>query len=323
MYKKLITINDEEVYVKRIGDQFLIHEMIFKYVSPFIQSISQTLSIRGIDSLKKRTLGSLNIQELINAKIAESLNHKEKLGVAIEEQIADAWNIIESQKRMFERCEKAILFLESKQLDSTRLIEIKSLVEIQLTVSFMRYDLACSMSTYLTASSNTEHSIAFMRAYIIETSALSHLYGYNEKHSEKSIWNKIKAIPEFKSISSSNEIENDLKFLTSNANSTKRNLYTHYREDAKLNISERWQCANEINHLKELLQMLHLVRLCKNINQFLVSLITAMDSTIKEENKEMLKPIKKIRDLASKNKRKDIVEMSDKLLSIFYDKNLQ
>ena len=76
MYKKLITINDEEVYVKRIGDQFLIHEMIFKYVSPFIQSISQTLSIRGIDSLKKRTLGSLNIQELINAKIAESLNHK-------------------------------------------------------------------------------------------------------------------------------------------------------------------------------------------------------------------------------------------------------
>ena len=162
MYKKLITINDEEVYVKRIGDQFLIHEMIFKYVSPFIQSISQTLFIRGIDSLKKRTLGSLNIQELINAKIAESLNHKEKLGVAIEEQIADAWNIIESQKRMFERCEKAILFLESKQLDSTRLIEIKSLVEIQLTVSFMRYDLACSMSTYLTVSSNTEHSIAFM-----------------------------------------------------------------------------------------------------------------------------------------------------------------
>lgn len=215
MYKKLITINDEDVYVKRIGDQFLIHEMIFKYVSPFIQLISQTLS-RGVDSVKKRTLRSLNIQKLINVKIAESLNHKEKLGVAIEEQVADAWNIIESQKRMFERCEKAILFLESKQLDSTRLIEIKSLVEIQLVVSFMRYDLACSMSTYLTASSNAERSIAIMRAYIIETSALSHLFGYNEKHKEKSIWNKIKAIPEFKSISSSNEIENDLKFLTSN-----------------------------------------------------------------------------------------------------------
>ena len=111
MYKKLITINDEEVYVKRIGDQFLIQEMIFKYISPFIQSISQTLSIRGVDSVKKQTLGSLNIQELINVKIAESLNHKEKLGVAIEEQVADAWNIIESQKRMFEWCEKAILFL--------------------------------------------------------------------------------------------------------------------------------------------------------------------------------------------------------------------
>lgn len=90
-----------------------------------------------------------------------------------------------------------------------------------------------------------------------------------------------------------------------------------------MNISERWQCANEINHLKELLQMLHLVRLCKNINHFLVSLITAMDSTMKEENKEILKPIRKIRDIASKNKRQDIIEMSDKLLSIFYDKRSQ
>lgn len=323
MYKNLITINDEDVYVKRIGDQFLIHEMILKYVSPFIQSISQTLSNGGLDSVKPRILNSLNIQELINTKIATSLNNQEKFGVAIEEQAADAWNTIESQKRMFERCEKAIAFLESKQLDCTRLIEVKSLVEMQLAVSFMRYDLVCSMNTYLTASSNAERSITFMRAYRIEIGALSHLYGYNESYRERSIWNKIKNIPEFKSMSLSNEIENELKILTSNLDSTKRNLYTHYREDAKLNISERWQCANEIDHPKELLQMLHLVTLCKNINQFLVSLITVMDSTIKEKNKEMLKPIRKIKELASKYKRQDIVEMSDKLLSIFYDKSSQ
>lgn len=46
-----------------------------------------------------------------------------------------------------------------------------------------------------------------------------------------------------------------------------------------------------------------------------------MNSTEKERNEEMLNPIRKIRELASRNNRFDIVEMSDKLLSIFlYDK---
>ena len=34
MYSKLISLNDEDVYAKRIGDQLLIHDMIFKYVFP-------------------------------------------------------------------------------------------------------------------------------------------------------------------------------------------------------------------------------------------------------------------------------------------------
>lgn len=321
MYKKLVAINDEDVYAKRLGDQLLICDMIFKYLSLLIKTIPPVLSGGDVANVKSRVADNLDIPKIINNKIADAFSKNEKLGVAIEEQIADAWNNIEIQKRMFDRSEKAIAYLKSKQLDCVRLIEIKSLVEMQLAVSFMRYDLVCSMNTYLNACSNAERSISFMRAYRIETSALSHLYGYNEKHREKSIWNKIKAIPEFKSISSSNEVEKVFKKLTSNFDSTKRNLYTHYREDAKLNISERWQCANKMNHPKELLRMLHLVTLCKNINQFLVSLITAMNSTVKERNEEMLNPIRKIRELASRNNRFDIVEMSDKLLSIFlYDK---
>ena len=46
----------------------------------------------------------------------------------------------------------------------------------------MQYDLVCSMNTYLKADSNAERSISFMRAYRIETSALSHLYGYNDEY---------------------------------------------------------------------------------------------------------------------------------------------
>ena len=115
----------------------------------------------------------------------------------------------------------------------------------------------------------------------------------------------------------SNEIEDELKSMTSHLDLTKRNLYTHYREDAKLNISERWQCANGMNHPKELMQMLRLVTLCKKIDHFLVLLISSIRLTEKRKNYEMLKPIRKIKELAYKYTQQEIVEMSERLLSIF------
>ena len=324
MYSMLVSLNDEDVYAKRVGDQLLIHDMMLEYLSLFLQAISQTLSIGDIANVKKRISHKLNVQNIVNNKVAKDFNDKESLDVIIEDQIADAWNNIESHKRMLNTCERIIAFFKSKKLDYTRFIEIKSVVEMQMAVSFMQYDLACSMNAYLKASSNAERSISFMRAYRIETNALSHLYGYNEKYREKSIWNKIRIVPEFKFIPLSNEIEDELIALTSHLDSTKRNLYTHYRENIKLNISERWQCANEMDYPRELMQMLRLVTLCKNINQFLVILVSSISSTEKQKNDEMLKLITKIKELASQNNQQEIVEMSDKLLSMFslFDRKL-
>ena len=56
--------------------------------------------------------------------------------------------------------------------------------------------------------------------------------------------------------------------MTLHFDSYKRNLFIHYRENVKLNITERWQYANEMNHPKELMQILQLVTLCKNIDQY-------------------------------------------------------
>ena len=320
MYSKLVTLNDEDVYAKRFGDQLLVHDMILQYVSPVLQTITETLCINNKEctySTYTRSVDWSTIIGIVNEKVAEAFHNKKKLDVVIAEQIANAWENIESHKKNYVMCDKAIECFTDKHADYRRFTEIQALEELRWAVCFMQYDLVCSMNTYLKADSNAERSISFMRAYRIETSALSHLYGYNDEYREKSIWNKIRTVPEFNSIQLSNEIEDELEALTSNLNSTRRNLYTHYRESAKLNISERWQCANEMNHPKELMQMLRLVTLCNTINRFLVSLISSMKSTEKQKNDEVLRPIREIKALASKNNLADIVEMSDRLLSIF------
>lgn len=317
MYSMLILLNDEDIYAKRVGDQLLVHDMILQYISPILQTITETLCTNNKQCTYTRSVDKLSIIDVVNEKVADALHNKEKLDDVIAEQIANAWENIESHKKSYTICEKAIKYLTDRQVDYSRLVEIQALEELRWEVSFMQYDLACSMNTYLKAVSNAERSISFMRAYRIEISALSHLYGYNDEYRGKSIWNKIRNIPEFKSIPLSKEIEDELIALTSNFNPSKRNLYTHYRESAKLNISERWQCANDMNHPKELMQMLRLVTLCKKINHFLVLLISSMNSTEKRKNDEMLNPIRKIKELAQKNNQQDIVAMSDKFLSLF------
>ena len=324
MYSKLVTLNDEDIYAKRVGDQLLVHDMILQYISPILQMITEILCTNNRECTYTRSVDKYSIIDIINKKVAEAFHNKEKLDIVIAGQIANAWENIESHKKNYTICEKAIEYLTDKQVDCSRLTEIQALEELRWEVSFMQYDLACSMNSYLKADSKAERSICFMRAYRNEISALSHLYGYNDEYREKSIWSKISTVPEFKSIPLSKEIEDELIALTSNFDPNKRNLYTHYREDTKLNISERWQCANEMNHPEELMQMLRLVTLCKKINQFLVSLVSSMHLSEKQKNDEMLSPIRKIKELAQKNNQQDIVAISDKFLSIFslFDKKL-
>ena len=317
MYSKLVTLNDEDIYAKRVGDQLLVHDMILRYISPILQMITEILCTNNRECTYTRSVDKYSIIDIINKKVAEAFHNKEKLNIVIAGQIANAWENIESHKKNYTICEKAIEYLTDKQVDCSRLTEIQALEELRWEVSFMQYDLACSMNSYLKADSNAERSICFMRAYRNEISALSHLFGYNDEYREKSIWSKIRTVPEFKSIPLSKEIEDELIALTSNFDPNKRNLYTHYREDTKLNISERWQCANEMNHPEELMQMLRLVTLCKKINQFLVSLMSSMHLSEKQKNDEMLNPIRKIKELAQKNNQQDIVAMSDKFLSLF------
>ena len=90
MYKKLLALNDEDVYVRRISEQLLIHDMILKYVSPILQMIKEGLNHIDKEDIRKSSF-EFNIQDILNAKVAEAFNNKEELDIMISHQIANAW----------------------------------------------------------------------------------------------------------------------------------------------------------------------------------------------------------------------------------------
>ena len=317
MYQTLVLLNDEDIYAKRLGVQMEIHDKILILTNSVLRLVVANQNKQSIERQCINNLQDTDMQALINEVIAGKNNERLDLKAVISKQLSNAWSDIESSNKLSLRYDMALSFMQQKQLDTAEINPLKSLIEMHWIVSFMRHDLACSMNNYLNASSMIERSVCLRRIYLIEVPALSHLYGYNNTAQHRSIWGRLNEIPEFVSNPLSNMIENELKELTSNLDSDKRNLYTHFREDEQLNLSSRWDAFKNMNHVEELMQLHKLIILCNKIDSFLKSILLSINESHEIKLQETLKPIFKIRELGIKFNNQEIIDISDKFISMF------
>lgn len=101
MYTMLTTLNDEDVYAKRFGNQLLIHDKILKYISSVLQVITEKLSPDKKNCTYKKSVEELTLVDILNDRVAEAFHNKGELDIIITEQMANAWVNIESHKKIF------------------------------------------------------------------------------------------------------------------------------------------------------------------------------------------------------------------------------
>lgn len=183
----------------------------------------------------------------------------------------------------------------------------------------MRLDLICAMNSYLNASTMIDRSVCLHRIYMIETAAMTHLYGYNEKYRQKSIWHAIKRLAEFSSVPESKLLEQRLAEYTDTMDCTRRNLFTHYRENTESNISKRWQEFQKMDHVNEIFRLIGLIYLCNDISSYAQSIFSAISENQKRESAETkqrnIDMLSKIRDIGEKIGDQNIVDRTEKLLN--------
>lgn len=320
IYQELILLNSEDEYVQRLSDQMEIYDKIILLVKSIINTIQSRIPTeKAISSHKPVT--EIDLQTLINNQIANVL-HKTELQKTINEQLSTAWDEIEHLRKNYHMCQKMIEFFQQQNIDPSLAQNMLSLLDFQWAVTFMRLDLTCAMSSYLNASTILDRSVCLRRIYMIETAALTHLYGYEEEYRPKSIWYKIKKIAEFTSIPESAQIEHRLSEHTSILNCDKRNMYTHYWENGSSNISKRWQYFQKMDHFKELYRLQDLILLCKDIYSYTASLLLEMNKSQNKRSAETTKQINemicKIKDMGIKCNNQDIINSAEKLHAILY-----
>ena len=325
IYQELILLNDEDKYVRRIGLQMEIYDKIVLFVKSVFDAIQSHIPSKKTNSGHQST-PEIDLQALINDQIANAL-HKTELQRTIDEQLPTAWNEIEHLGKDYHLCQKTIEFFLQQNIDPSPMRHMLSLLEFQWVVTFMRLDLTCAMNSYLHASTMLDRSVCLHRIYMIETAALTHLYGYKEEYRQKSIWCKIKRIAEFATIPDSTRIEHRLSEHTAILNCDRRNLYTHYWENGASNISKRWQDFQTMDHVQTLYRLQDLILLCKDICSYTASLLSEMDKSQKKRSAETTRQINemicKIKDMGVKFNNQDIINSAEKLHAILSNHRLK
>ena len=319
IYDELIQLNDEDEYVYRLGDQMEIWNKMMAFINSFLDMLNNHIPFdKHYES--PESISDLNIQSLVNEKISEEFAQRKELQIAINAQLETAWKKIESINQDHYKYEKVIDLFRQRKINFRPLQNILSLLEFGWAVSFMRSDLACAINSYLNSSTIIDGSVCLRRIYMIETAALTHLYGYNDEHRKKSIWHKIKVLAEFASVSESQQIEQQLAEFTDTLDCDRRNMYTHYQENGFSNISKRWKDFQEMNHAKELYRLLKLLNLCNDIYSYISSLLSAMNKTQEKKSAETkeryINMVSKIKSIGIKTNNQEIIDTSEKLLNI-------
>ena len=120
-----------------------------------------------------------------------------------------------------------------------------------MEVLYLRYDIACSIWGYMNATSDKERSQNLRLIYITKQAALTHIYGYNKKVREKSLWARIRDIEEAgNEILNTGKVEESLMELTKDldVDRVNSNIFTHYRYKQDFYIPERLEAFDNLTH---------------------------------------------------------------------------
>ena len=285
-YDLLNSITDEDIYCKTVSQFMLIHlriSQISTIVFAIISQITPNKAQENIEQVKP----TLDIKAFAEEKLAEKFSSNEELANISSESLTKVSGNIDSIYNNHLKMSGVKEYFEAKIIQQPTSLEIfHQLILLHMMVGFIRCDLICAIRAYINSKSSIERSLHLRRIYLIEVSALTHLYGYNNGKKVESLWGKLMSIDIDTNESELTSLHQKLDELTSDLDCTRRNLYTHFREDEELNIVKRYEAYKELNQIAEISKAYSLLNLCKDIEGYTMSALTRIGKKEQLKSKE-------------------------------------
>lgn len=229
------------------------------------------------------------LKEMFNGAIYKVFKEK-NLKETVQQVLSEGQKTLDECYRLYGNCRKAKSFLEERNLPiPEELRKLESLILLRMEVLYLRYDIACSIWGYLNASSDKERSQNLRLIYITKQAALTHIYGYNIKVRENSLWARIKDMEEAgNEILNTDKVEESLRDLTTDlaVDRVNSNIFAHYRYKQDFYIPARLEAFDNLSHYKELDDSLKLIHVCKSLEDYSMQLLFCINEAKNEERKK-------------------------------------
>lgn len=279
------SITDENIYCKAVSQFMLLHMRISQISTIIFAIISQITPNKSLENIEQEK-PILDIKAFIEEKLADKFSSNEELANISSESLAKVSNNIDSMYNNHLKIASIKEYFETKIQTPTSIDILHQIILLRIMISFIRCDLTCAIRAYMSSKSSIERSLHLRRIYLIEVSALTHLYGYNEKKRTRSLWGELTFLDIENDENELHSLNEKLEELTSGLDCTRRNLHTHFREDEKLNILVRYEAYKELNQIDEVSKAHNLLNLCKDIENYTMCVLTRIGRKEEQKTKE-------------------------------------
>ena len=293
VYRATVLVNDEDkVYLKACGYMAIIHDilnLINIIESHFDTGPKSQLPIPESDG--------------INETFKKLINNEDKLKDAVTKILQEADKRLDFYAKQYDSFSRIESYMNSLPLITGSLPEmenVKTMLNWELLFGFMTVDLAAVIKAYLESQSEEEYKMNLRRLIVVQTSLNVHLYGYDEREREKSIWARLKELvptTESSLLSECQEIDDLLAKLSSDSTAKDtRAIYVHLvdNSNSEFSLPTTVEAIEKINSIEEIVHANVLLNITKRVHDFTSKLMNALADKAKADRENSCKEIEQL-----------------------------
>lgn len=333
LYETISTITSEETFCKAVSQYMLIHLRVTHFAGIIFAVLFQLLPTRK--AVCNRTEVVQNqawcIKTFLENRLAKKFASDSRMETVSKESLERVSKSIDTLYGTHKSVDATYYYFKEKGIDFPISLKVThQLCLIRMIVDYMRCDIMCAMRAYMNSETNLERAMHLRKICLTEVSALKHLYGYNEESRRTSLWTQLLAVNTDYNNNKTQLIQKKLDAFKSHLDTTKRNLFSHFKEKEKLNIEKRYEAYKQLDHINEINEALELLALCKEIENYTAEILhqisKAEDKRHQEQKEKYHEMFNSIREMVPSSKSTDDVnsqiismlnDTENKLMSLF------
>ena len=281
VFEKTASLNSEEDTMKLLCEFWAILQDMLKFTYTLDEYIQANTGL-------SRPNEAINVQLDVNHEhnvIKLLIDNKGKLETAISTVLPKATSQLDDMANHYFRLQKIGKYIKEEapfNIEFPELNNLETLANHELLIRFMALDLASVINAYLHSDSDIEASLNLRRVVVIKTSTLVHLYGYDDREQEKSVWKSIRGfIPSDGETLKAEEqaIQNLLSKLVAESDDKRLRaslVHLYDNESHKSNIEETLESVEILDPARQTVEILLLMEIYKKMEAFTKKLMDTL-----------------------------------------------